>query len=103
MSRCRNNLMSVNMRSEQIDLSKSDSANRSFPRTHWHTAASSCLLILVAVAPLLGKNVPQRPAQPWGGAALEDWQNAAKAVVITDLSKCEPQAALTHGVLKIGR
>jgi hypothetical protein len=40
------------------------------------------------------------PAQPWAGAALSDWRNAGKAVVLTDLSRCEPAAALADMVIR---
>ena len=43
---------------------------------------------------------PSKPAQPWAGAALDDWANASKAVVITDLSRCQPASALSDGPLQ---
>lgn len=33
--------------------------------------------------------------QPWNGAALSDWTNADKAVVITDMTAAEPQSAFS--------
>jgi len=40
------------------------------------------------------------PSQPWAGAALSDWSNASNAMVITDLSQCQPGSAFSNMVLK---
>ena len=56
-----------------------------------------------AAAALLNAGDPQRPSQPWAGAALDDWANAAKATVISDLSRCQPQSALSEKALKRDR
>jgi hypothetical protein len=58
-------------------------------------------IVLAAVA--LTDGAPPAPEQPWAGAALDDWKNAAKAVVISDLSKCEPPSALSDMVLRRNR
>ena len=35
------------------------------------------------------------PVQPWAGAAIDDWTQAPKAVVLTDMSECRPASALS--------
>ncbi|MBI3852078.1 MAG: hypothetical protein HY298_17610 [Verrucomicrobia bacterium] len=50
--------------------------------------------------PLLARSEPVKPAQPWAGAALTDWSNSTNAIVITDLSRCQPRSALSNMVLK---
>ncbi|MCC6124055.1 MAG: hypothetical protein IT426_03770 [Pirellulales bacterium] len=50
--------------------------------------------------PLPGENTLVQPAQPWAGAALDDWSNALRATVISDLSHCRPESALSPMVLK---
>ena len=42
------------------------------------------------------------PAQPWGGAALQDWTNASKAVVLTDMARGTPASAFSPMKLKKG-
>jgi len=52
---------------------------------------------------LLGRSSFAQPAQTWAGAALDDWANASKATVISDLSRCQPASALSDMVLKKNR
>ena len=42
------------------------------------------------------------PTQPWAGAALTDWANADKAVMLTDMSRCSPASALSPMKLRKG-
>ena len=44
----------------------------------------------------------EKPAQPWGGAALGDWAHASKALVLSEMGRCTPGSALTPGKLKHG-
>ncbi|MBI2825511.1 MAG: hypothetical protein HYX69_12580 [Planctomycetia bacterium] len=60
-------------------------------------ALSSILGISVA---LFCGRARAEPAQPWGGAAVGDWSGGGQALLITDLSRCEPRAALSEMVLK---
>ncbi len=60
-----------------------------------------CALLVIGFAALaLSRSAPAQVAQPWAGAALGDWENASKAIVVTDLSHCEPASALSDMVLK---
>src|SRR5438477_1832567 len=49
---------------------------------------------------LFAQSSISKPAQPWAGAALSDWNNASNAIVITDLSQCQPRSAFSNMVLK---
>jgi hypothetical protein len=60
-------------------------------------------LLCCVSQPLRADSPGTKPAQPWGGAALEDWQNHARAVIVSDLSACEPQAALSEMLLRRNR
>jgi hypothetical protein len=40
--------------------------------------------------------------QPWAGAAIKEWTNWDRAVVLNDMSKCEPGSALSMMRLKKG-
>jgi hypothetical protein len=63
-------------------------------------SVNAILLAVCAAAPFLGGRALAQPAQPWAGAAVGDWTNASKAIVIADLSRCQPGAALSPMVLK---
>jgi hypothetical protein len=41
-------------------------------------------------------------AKPWAGAAIKEWANWNQAVILSDMSKCEPQSALSVMRLKKG-
>ncbi len=58
------------------------------------------VLCLCFARPVFAQSTPAKPAQPWAGAALSDWNNATQAVVITDLSRCQPSSALSDMVQK---
>lgn len=67
----------------------------------WST--SSLLIAFFVAAALIDQSNATPPAQPWGGAALSDWVNASKAVVITNLSRCQPSSAFSDMVLRQNR
>ncbi len=59
-----------------------------------------CSVVTIGLA---AQTVVAQPAQPWAGAAVSDWANASKAILHSDLSRCEPGSALSDMVLKRGR
>ncbi|MEX0643598.1 MAG: hypothetical protein WD468_12920 [Pirellulales bacterium] len=65
------------------------------------TFSVTLLLLCIAAPSFAGDTI--KPAQPWAGAALDDWANASKAILITDLSRCQPKSALSDMVLKRNR
>ena len=61
----------------------------------------SSMRLAVAVAAVSGAGRGHAdPIQPWGGAGLDEWTNASKAVVISDMTRCTPSSALSPNVGK---
>ncbi|HWB06586.1 MAG TPA: hypothetical protein VG796_26410 [Verrucomicrobiales bacterium] len=50
-----------------------------------------------------GRAASEQPSQPWAGAALTDWSNASRAIVLSDLSGSQPAEALSTGALQKNR
>ena len=53
--------------------------------------------VLVVSAMRAAAAAPEAPKdfQPWNGAALTDWENAKKAIVITDMTAAEPSTVFS--------
>ncbi len=61
--------------------------------------SSMRLAVAVAAVSSAGRGHAD-PLQPWGGAGLNEWMNASKAVVISDMTRCTPSSALSPNVGK---
>ena len=53
------------------------------------------LLLLIWPALAISQAAALDEIQPWNGAALSDWKDVAKAVVLTDMTKGEPGTAFS--------
>src|SRR4029079_15471387 len=86
----------VNLDHPMLVLPSGSKVNKEEFRNMYRALTISAALCLCGSGSSMGKP----PCQLWGGQAQSDWARLDRAVVITDMTKCQPDSALTAKLKK---
>ena len=88
--------LAPNLDQPMLVLSPSSKSSQRQHRNVYGSFVVSAVLCLWAAGSAMGGP----PGQLWGGKAQSDWTRIDEAVVITDMTKCQPASALTPKLKK---